>query len=90
MLKLGTTTYRIQHSRDHERILLTVWRNGRLAEHKIHHLRRTKDGAISSSMPGRCFISANLSTPTAATTSPADMHKNVYIHAKMKPLQKPQ
>ena len=44
MLKLGTTTYRIQHSRDHERILLTVWRNGRLTEHKIHHLCRTKDG----------------------------------------------
>lgn len=44
MLKLGSTTYRIQHSRDHERILLTVWRNGRLTEHKIHHLSRAKDG----------------------------------------------
>ena len=75
MLKLGTTTYRIQHSRDHERILLTVWRNGRLTEHKIHHLCRTKDGAISSFMPGRCSMSANLSTRTAATTSSADIHK---------------
>ena len=36
MLKIGSTTYRIQHSRDRERILLTVWRNGRLTEHKFH------------------------------------------------------
>ena len=63
MLKLGTTTYRIQHSRDHERILLTVWRNGRLAEHKIHHLRRTKDGADFFFHAGHMFYVSEFIDP---------------------------
>ena len=63
MLKLGTTTYRIQHSRDHERILLTIWRNGRLAEHKIHHLRRTKDGADFFFHAGHMFYVSEFIDP---------------------------
>lgn len=63
MLKLGTTTYRIQHSRDYERILLTIWRNGRLAEHKIHHLRRTKDGADIFFHAGHMFYVSEFIDP---------------------------
>lgn len=63
MLKIGSTTYRIQHSRDHERILLTVWRNGRLTEHKIHHLSRAKDGGDFFFHAGQIFYVSEFIDP---------------------------
>ena len=44
MLKIGSTVYKIQHSNDKERVLLTVWHNRRLVDHGICKLRRGAGG----------------------------------------------
>ena len=78
MLKLGSTTYRIQHSRDHEKVLLTVWRGGKLAEHKIHRLRRTKDGADFFYHGGQMFYVSEFIDPNGSYRTPTK--QNPYTH----------
>lgn len=54
---------RIRYNRDHERILLTVWRNGRLTGHKIHHLSRAKDGGDFFFHAGQMFYVSEFIDP---------------------------
>lgn len=63
MLKIGSTVYRIQHDRHHEKVFLTVWRDRVLIYHGVHILRRSKDGADFFIYRGQPFYVSEFTTP---------------------------